>query len=249
MIFDRPSSEPDGAALHAVGARHPLEGASVLLCGATGGIGAALAVELDRRGAQLTLCGRDVARLAELPVPGARIVRDLRTVSGCKDAVRGAVAYAGALDVLLNAVGVVAFGAVSDLSAGVVEHLLLANAMIPMMLASEALAVIPQGGAIVNISGVIAERNLPGMAAYGASKAAVRAFDEALSREARHRGVRVIDARPPHTETTLPSRALEGSAPKLRKGLAPAQVARTICDALESGAADVPSAAFATAPA
>ena len=90
------------------------------------------------------------------------------------------VEHVGALDVLLNAVGVVAFGAVSEMSASVVQHLLLANAMIPMMLASEALAVIPAGGAIVNISGVIAERNLPGISAYGASKAAVRAFDEAL---------------------------------------------------------------------
>ena len=59
----------------------------------------------------------------------------------------------------------------------------------------------------------------------------------------------MIDARPPHTETTLASRALEGSAPKLRRGLAPSHVAKTICDALESGAADVPSAAFAAASA
>ena len=248
MLFDRPSLKFEGSAVAPAEAEHPLAGASVLLCGATGGIGAALAVELDRRGAQLTLSGRDVGRLADLPVPGARIVRDLRTVSGCRDAVRGAIEHAGALDVLVNAVGVAAFGAVSELSATVVEHLLLANAMIPMMLASEALAVIPEGGAIVNISGVIAERNLPGMAAYGASKAAVRAFDEALSREARHRGVRVIDARPPHTETGLALRALQGSAPKLRRGIAPSRVAETICDALESGARDVPSAAFATAP-
>ena len=61
---------------------------------------------------------------------------------------------------------------------------------------------------IVNISGVIAEQNLPGMAAYGASKAAVASFDEALAREARRAKVRVIDARP-HTETGLADRAIE----------------------------------------
>ncbi len=43
---------------------------------------------------------------------------------------------------------------------------------------------------------------------FGASKAAVRSFDEALAREARKAGVRVIDARPPHTETGLASRAI-----------------------------------------
>ena len=83
------------------------------------------------------------------------------------------------------------------------------------------------------------------MAAYGASKAAVRSFDEALRREARRRRLRVIDARPPHTETGLASRPLEGTAPTLPEGLAPAEVAATICDALAGGADDLPSTAFA----
>ena len=96
----------------------------------------------------------------------------------------------------------------------------------------------------MNISGVIAEQNLPGMAAYGASKAAVRSFDEALSREARRRRVRVIDARPPHTETGLAERAIEGQAPSMPLGLDPAVVAATICDAIAGDATDLPSAAF-----
>jgi cyclic-di-GMP-binding biofilm dispersal mediator protein len=61
-----------------------------------------------------------------------------------------------------------------------------------------ALSKISQGSVLVGISGVIAEQNLPGMSVYGASKSAVRSFDEALAREARKAGVRVIDARPPH---------------------------------------------------
>ena len=56
---------------------------------------------------------------------------------------------------------------------------------LPIMLAQAALPRLEPGGAIVNISGVIAEQNLPGMAAYGASKAATRAFGEAFAREAR----------------------------------------------------------------
>ena len=101
------------------------------------------------------------------------------------------------------------------------------------------------GGAIVNISGVIAETNLPGMAAYGASKAAVRAFDQALAREARRRNMRVLDARPPHTETGLAQHPLTGIAPRMPQGLAPAHVAAIICDALEAGLSDLPSTAFA----
>ena len=74
---------------------------------------------------------------------------------------------------------------------------------------------------IVNISGVIAEQGLAGMAAYGASKAAVRSFDEALAREARRRKIRVIDARPPHTETGLATRPIAGQAPRMPVGLDP----------------------------
>jgi cyclic-di-GMP-binding biofilm dispersal mediator protein len=82
------------------------------------------------------------------------------------------------------------------------------------------------------------------MAAYGASKAAVRSFDEALAREGRRQGVRVIDARPPHTETGLAGRAIAGTAPKMGIGLDPDFVARIVCDAIESGATDLPSSAF-----
>ena len=91
---------------------------------------------------------------------------------------------------------------------------------------------------------MIAEQNLPGMAAYGASKAAARSFDEALAREARRKKVRVLDARPPHTETGLVDRAIEGEAPRMPQGLAPGAVATAICDALTGGAKDLPSSAF-----
>jgi cyclic-di-GMP-binding biofilm dispersal mediator protein len=76
------------------------------------------------------------------------------------------------------------------------------------------------------------------------SKAALRAFDEGLAREARRKGVRVIDARPPHTETGLAGRAIAGTAPKMGGGLEPAVVARVICDGIESGATDLGSPAF-----
>jgi cyclic-di-GMP-binding biofilm dispersal mediator protein len=113
------------------------------------------------------------------------------------------------------------------------------------MLATAAAGRIEPQGAIVNISGVIAEQNLPGMAAYGASKAAVRSFDEALAREARRTKVRVLDARPGHTETGLASRPIEGTSPKMHEGMTPAHVAMVICDALEAGTNDLPSTAFA----
>jgi cyclic-di-GMP-binding biofilm dispersal mediator protein len=221
-----------------------LRGASVLVAGATGGLGSALAAELDRRGARLTLTGRSVERLSDLPVAGARVVADLRLPGACDQVVSEAVDHGGGLDVVVNAVGLVAFGPTVETSIDTMEELFLTNTFVPIMLAQAALPHVRAGGAIVNISGVIAEKNLPGMSIYGASKAAVRAFDEALAREARRSKVRVLDARPPHTETGLAGRSISGLAPAMPRGLAPDHVARVICDGLESGATDLASTAF-----
>ncbi len=221
-----------------------LEGASVLLLGATGGIGGAVAVEMAQRGARLTLVGRRQEALDALSVEGSRHALDLRSPEACQAAVAAAVAAHGRLDVVINAVGVVAFGPIDELSVDTMEELFLTNTFVPIMVAMAALPVLQAGGVLMNLSGVIAESNMPGMAAYGASKAAVRSFDQALAREARRRSVRVIDARPPHTETGLAGRAIEGSAPRFPAGLTPAVVARVLCDAIEQGATDLPSTAF-----
>ncbi len=221
-----------------------LNGASVLLLGATGGLGQALGEELAARGAALTLVGRDEQRLDQLTAAGSRVALDLRSPDACAAAMRTAVEHHGKLDVVINAVGVVAFGDVATLSTDVMEDLFMTNTFIPIMIATEAMNTLSTSGVIVNISGVIAEQNLPGMVAYGASKAALRAFDEGLAREARRKSVRVIDARPPHTETGLVGRAIAGTAPKMGEGLEPAVVARVICDGIESGATDLGSEAF-----
>jgi cyclic-di-GMP-binding biofilm dispersal mediator protein len=238
-----PDDTPREDALLAA-ATHPVRGTSVLVAGATGGIGGALAEELHRRGAVLTLVSRDSDRLSRMRLPGRRIALDLRTPDACSAAVDGAIAHAGGLDVVVNAVGVVAFGPVLDLAVDVMEEVFLTNTFVPIMLAQAALARMTPGGAVVNVSGVIAEQNLPGMAVYGASKAAVRSFDAALAREARRSRIRVIDARPPHTETGLARRPIAGEAPSMPTGLAPGHVAVVICDALEQGGTDLPSTQF-----
>ncbi len=185
--------------------------------------------------------------MADLGLDGRTAALDLRTPAGCQSAVDAAVEHGGGrLDVVINAVGVVAFGAVDELSVDVMEELFLTNTFVPIMLARAALPVMAEDGVLVNISGVIAEKNLPGMAAYGASKAAVRSFDEALRREARRRRIRVVDARPPHTETGLVDRSIEGRAPSFPEGLNPAAVASVIVDAItDDGVQELPSEAFA----
>lgn len=219
-------------------------GKSVLVAGATGGLGSAIARHMAANGAQLTLVAKRPERLAALDVSGHKLALDLRYPDSCSNAVHSAVESMGKLDVVVNAVGVVAFGPVEELSVDAMEELFLTNTFVPIMLAKAALGSLEPGGVLVNISGVIAEQNLPGMAAYGASKAALRSFDEAIAREARRKKMRVLDVRPPHTETGLADRPIEGKAPKMPTGLTPESVATTICEAIASDSTDLPSTAF-----
>ena len=219
-----------------------LNGANALVCGASGGLGSHITALLSGAGAKVTAIGRDPERLAALPAAmTARL--DLRTPNACAEAVMLA-ATQGPIDLVVNAVGVVAFGMVQDLSTDAMEELFLSNVFVPIMLSRAAIPHMNSGGVLVQISGVIAEQNLPGMAAYGASKAALKSFDEAFAREARRAKVRVLDARPPHTETGLATRPVEGEAPRMPEGMAPIAVARIIVEAIADGTADLPSSAF-----
>ena len=114
----------------------------------------------------------------------------------------------------------------------------------PLLLARAAIPVLPAGGFVLNVSGVIAELPTAGLVSYSAAKAGISAGFRALAREVRSRGVSVIEARPPHTETGLANRGLYGEPPKMRIGLDPAVVAERLVLAIEQDERDVPASAF-----
>jgi cyclic-di-GMP-binding biofilm dispersal mediator protein len=95
------------------------------------------------------------------------------------------------------------------------------------------------------MSGVVAESPTAGLAAYSASKAALAAFMAAGSRELRRPGIRLLDARPGHTETGLATRAIQGTAPAFPTGFDPSAVADRMITAITAGERDLPSTAFA----
>ena len=223
-----------------------LSGRSVLVVGATGGLGAPLSRGLAAAGARLTLGGRSLPRLQALGLPGAHLVTaDLQHPAAATALVQAALAAHGALDGVVYAAGVVAFGGVGDLDDDVVDELLLVNYLAPSRLARAALPHLSAGGFVVNLSAVVAEQAVPNMGAYSASKAALTAFDAVLRMEARRSKVRVIDARPPHTETGLAGRPIAGTAPRLPAGLSPDDVAARILRAVTDDETDLPSSAFA----
>ena len=227
-----------------------LRDASILVVGASGGLGRAIARLLAEQGARLILSGRDRARLEALNLPGTIITADLTDPADIADLVARATDVDGRLDGIVSAAGVVAFGAATEVTDATLERLLAVNTLAPIRLlraARQALAESADAGRgpfLVTLSGVVSESPTANLAAYSASKAALAAFDKAAGRELRRSGIRILDARPGHTETELSAHPIAGEAPRLPAGHSPALVARRIVDAILADEADLPSSAF-----
>ncbi len=231
---------------HRAGRGRELSGARIAVVGATGALGSLLVGELAARGARLLVVGRDAERLVALGT-GVPVVADLGDSRAGAAVSAAALEHLGGLDGLVNAAGVVAFGALVDTPDEVVEELFLTNVLGPLFLLRRVLPLLEEShGFVLQVSAVVAERPMPRMAAYSASKAALSAVATALRTELRRGRVDVYDVRPPHTETGLASRPLAGEAPALPTGLDPAAVARRIVDALVAGEQDLGADAFGT---
>jgi NAD(P)-dependent dehydrogenase (short-subunit alcohol dehydrogenase family) len=221
-------------------ATRDLNGAVVAVVGATGGLGAPIVAALAGRGATVVRCNRSGG-------PDSDLVIDLRDSRAGDLLVEHVTATHGRLDGVVVAAGIVAFGDLVDTDDVVIEELFLTNAMGPLWLAKRVAPLLGASqGFFVNLSGVVAETPMPGMAAYSASKAAAAAATEAIRREFRRGKVTVIDVRPPHTETGLATRPLAGEAPRMPQGLAPAVVAERVVTAIERGDTAVASIDFAS---
>lgn len=225
-----------------------LNGARTLVLGGSGVLGSLIAQRLLDRGGKVMLAARDRARLQQQAtalapdVPSVEF--DLQEPHHVDHVVRTAVAGLGGLDGVVNAAGVVAFGPLEDLSDAALDELVATDLVGPLRVIRSAIPHL-QGGFVVNISGVVAERPTAGMAAYSAVKAGLSAATLALGRELRRQGITVLDARPPHTETGLAQRPISGAAPAMPAGLDPGFVAGVIVGGIESGARELPPEAFA----
>jgi len=219
----------------------------VLVTGATGALGGAIARELAGRGARLALHGRDRGRLDALARELGAVVAtaaDLRGPGEPERVVAAAADALGGLDAAVCTVGVVAFGPTREVSDETLAALMEVNLLIPVRLTRAAAARMERGAVIVNVSAIVAEMPTAGMAAYSASKAALTAFDRASGRELRREGIRVVDVRPPHLDTGLETRPIAGEPPRLPTGQDPRAWARRIADALEEpGRTEVDSGA------
>ncbi|MFE5670998.1 SDR family NAD(P)-dependent oxidoreductase [Agromyces sp. NPDC056523] len=228
-----------------------IEGARVLVVGATGVLGTLLAERLADAGARVAVHGRDDARLAERARFGEPIAVDLTDETAPEAIVERAMALLGGLDVIVLAAGVVGFDSVAETAEQDLETLFTVNALAPMRIISVAAPALRESAAsggepvVLALTGIVADLPTAGLASYSASKAALAAYLTAAGRELRRSGIRLLDAHPAHVETGLAERPLFGSAPRFPRGLEPAAVADRLVRAIVDGETALPPGAFA----
>jgi NAD(P)-dependent dehydrogenase (short-subunit alcohol dehydrogenase family) len=221
-----------------------------LVVGASGVLGAELTRALRAKGAEVLGTASSNESAANIPpVAEVRLLLDLTEPESITTLTEYLVAASG-LDGIINAAGVVAFGPASELEADTIAKLTKINFSGPMQLLSQlhpALKRSAEGGnepVVVNLTGVVAETPMPQLAAYSGSKTAIHGFLQAATREWRRDGIRVISARPGHTETGLAGRAIQGQAPQFPQGFSAEHVVAKIIEAIEKDEKDLPSTVF-----
>lgn len=196
---------------------HPTQldfsGQRVLVTGAAGGIGGAMARAFHAHGGTLLLAdrpGADLAALADEVAAGACLEYDQRDPGSIATMVAGA----GTVDVLLNNAGILHVGPLLDMGTEQIEEMLKTNLLGPIVLLKLlAAGMVERGrGVIVNTTSQIAFTGGPGRALYGTTKAGLVQFTRAAAAELAPLGVRVVSLAPGRSLTPMTAPALADPA-------------------------------------
>ncbi|WP_431220150.1 SDR family NAD(P)-dependent oxidoreductase [Leifsonia xyli] len=190
-------------------------GKTALVTGSTSGIGRATALKLAQGGAHVIVSGRDAER-GQATVDAIRTVggtadfvaANMRDAEGVRELARRALEISGGLvDILVNNAGVFPFGPTQDVTDDEFESVSAVNVRAPFILvAALAPAMVAAGaGAIINVTTMVANFGMAGMALYGSSKAALQLLTKAWAAEFGPSGVRVnaVSPGPTRTEGTV----------------------------------------------
>jgi len=218
-----------------------LRGKRILVTGSTGGIGTLVCQLLAEQGVELVLTCFNADALAGLQsaLPGQHrfVVADISKstdrqvlVSKCTDL--------GGIDGLINIAGILDFALFENQDELTITRIMTVNLPSVMLLCHD---LIPQLKArdesiIVNVGSIFGSIGHPGFVAYCASKAGIKSFSEALSRELADTPVRVSYIAPRATRTALNNDRVNQLNTELgNKSDPPLLVARAIVQQAESG--------------
>lgn len=224
-----------------------LSGKTALVTGASSGIGKAVALELASQGCHLALAARRVDRLEEVAAEcrdrGARCIAiptDVRVRDDCFRFVERATAELGPADILVNNAGYAILEPTRTASSDDASDLMATNYLGTLHCTQAVLpAMLERGsGSIVNISSIVGLMGYASMGVYGATKAAIAIFTEALRNEVIEGGVRVSMVCPGTTDTEFFEKAYRGNLPgasRLILAIPPERVARAIVRTIRNG--------------
>ncbi|GAA4557163.1 SDR family oxidoreductase [Planotetraspora kaengkrachanensis] len=166
---------------------------SVLITGASKGIGRAVAAELARRGHRVIATARRPETLADLPVD-----RRLRLDVTDQESVDQAIKDAGDIDVVVSNAGETVRAPLESVPLAEVERLFQLNTLGALRVAQGVLPAMRERGAghLLFVSSIQGRLVLPMIGPYGASKWALEALAETLAIETRHFGIKVSVVQP-----------------------------------------------------
>lgn len=192
-----------------------LHGKTILVTGASSGIGRAVAVECARVGACLVITGRDAQRLDEtlalLAAPGAGAHQAVLADLTVPEQLAQLAVAAGPLDGVVHAAGIDGVSPVRMLRQAHLESVMATNYMTPVMLTQKLLyrKQLRNGASLVFLSSIAAHTGTVGLGPYASSKAALEGFILPLALEIAPRGMRANALAPGLVDTPLINYAVE----------------------------------------
>lgn len=177
-----------------------MENKVVVITGAGGGIGRAVAAKLAQCKMKIVLFGgNNIAKLEET----AEIVRqytdclvlpgNLTSADFIRDSVAGTVKKFGAVDVLINNAGVAQSTAFEDISMEEYDRIMAINVKVPFMMTQQILPYLKKSSSatIINIASVVSHAGYPLQSIYSASKHALLGLTKSIAAEYYQQGIRV----------------------------------------------------------
>jgi 3-oxoacyl-[acyl-carrier protein] reductase len=201
-----------------------LTGKAALVTGASRGIGAAIAKRLAADGAKVAITytkGVDAAAsvVHEIERAGGRAIAiqaDATDAQAVAAAVEQTVAAFGRLDVLVNNAGTAIPKPFVEATLEELDHVIDLNIRGVFIATQAALKHIADGGRIIMIGSCVGERVMtPGLAAYAATKGAVKIFTQGLAREVGSRGITVNNVQPGPIDTDLNPASGDWATPQI----------------------------------
>jgi len=201
-----------------------LNGKTVLVTGASRGIGAGIARRLAADGANVAITYTKGAEAAasvveEIARTGGKalaIQADATDARAVAAAVEKVVLTYGQLDILVNNAGTAIPKPFEDATLEELDQVINLNVRGAMIATHAALKHIQNGGRIIMIGSCVGERDMtPGLAAYAATKGAIKMFAQGLSREVGPRGITVNNVQPGPIDTDLNPAAGDWAAPQI----------------------------------